>query len=78
MVSSEKFSEVFTLWVFTLKPFPASAGTMRPALAAATPFRQVPAAGPMAAAAVVVVGLVVVVVEVVAAGTAALGAASAL
>ena len=23
LLSSEKFSEVFTLWVFTLKPFPA-------------------------------------------------------
>ena len=22
LLSSEKFSEVFTLWVFTLKPFP--------------------------------------------------------
>ena len=25
LLSSERFSEVFTLWVFTLKPFPASA-----------------------------------------------------
>ena len=24
LLSSEKFSEVFTLWVFTLKPFPGS------------------------------------------------------
>ena len=24
LLSSEKFSEVFTLWVFTLKPFPVS------------------------------------------------------
>ena len=24
LLSSEKFSEVFTLWVFTLKPFPES------------------------------------------------------
>ena len=27
LLSSEKFSEVFTLWVFTLKPFPALRST---------------------------------------------------
>ena len=26
LLSSEKFSEVFTLWVFTLKPFPGEGG----------------------------------------------------
>ena len=30
LLSSEKFSEVFTLWVFTLKPFPEGAATEGP------------------------------------------------
>ena len=29
LLSSERFLEVFTLWVFTLKPFPAHCDTLR-------------------------------------------------